>query len=88
NLVEGCTICDNGFKSKGLGIQFLGETHDVIIRDNLFADSGRAQQKIGIQVSAEAEGTKISGNTFTGMEQEVVYLPTTENQSSLASGSS
>ena len=88
NLVEGCTICDNGFKSKGFGIQFLGETHDVIIRDNIFADSGQSQQKIGIQVSAEAEGTKISGNTFTGMEQEVVYLPTTENQSSLASGSS
>ena len=88
NLVEGCTICDNGFKSKGFGIQFLGETHDVIIRDNIFADSGQSQQKIGIQVSAEAEGTKISGNTFTGMEQEVVYLPTTENQSSLASGAS
>ena len=88
NLVEGCTICDNGFKSKGFGIQFLGETQDVIIRDNIFADSGQSQQKIGIQVSAEAEGTKISGNTFTGMEQEVVYLPTTENQSSLASGSS
>jgi len=88
NLVEGCTICDNGFKAEGLGIQFLGETHDVVIRDNIFADSGQSQQKIGIQVSAEAEGTKISGNTFTGMEQEVVYLPTTENQSSLASGSS
>ena len=88
NLVEGCTIRDNGFKAEGLGIQFLGETHDVVIRDNIFADSGQSQQKIGIQVSAEAEGTKISGNTFTGMEQEVVYLPTTENQSSLASGSS
>ena len=88
NLVEWCTICDNGFKAEGLGIQFLGETHDVVIRDNIFADSGQSQQKIGIQVSAEAEGTKISGNTFTGMEQEVVYLPTTENQSSLASGSS
>ena len=74
NTVEGCTIRDNGFEAEGLGVQFLGATHDVILRDNLFDDSGEGRQKIGIQVSAEAEGTQIVGNTFSGMVQEVVEL--------------
>ena len=69
-------------------MQFLGETHDVTIRDNQIADSGEGQQKIGIQVSAEAEGTQIVGNEFKGMEQEVVYLQPAATEDSVAAGSS
>lgn len=88
NLIEGCVICDNGFKADGIGVQFRGETHDVTIRDNLFADSGAGQQKIGVQVSAEAKGTQLAGNEFAGMEQEVIYLQPTATESSIAAGSS
>lgn len=88
NLIEGCVIRDNGFADAGIGVQFLGETHDVTIRDNQIADSGEGQQKIGIQVSAEAEGTQIVGNEFTGMEQEVVYLQPAATEDSVAAGSS
>jgi len=74
NLIEGCQIADNGHRAEGIGIQILGETHDIRIRDNHFADSGQGRQKLGIELSAQACGTQIAGNTFSGIEQEVVYL--------------
>ena len=74
NLVEGCIIRDNGFAAEGIGVQFLGATHDIILSDNRIEDSGTGKQKTGIQVSAEAQGTVVEGNTFVGLERDVVYL--------------
>ena len=74
NLIEGCQIRDNGHRAEGIGIRILGETHDIIIRDNHFADSGQGRQKLGVELSAQACGTQIAGNKFSGIEQEVVYL--------------
>ena len=39
-------------------------------------------------LAAEAEGTQIVGNEFTGMEQEVVYLQPAATEDSVAAGSS
>ena len=74
NLVEGCIIRDNGFAAEGIGVQFLGATHDIILSDNRIEDSGTGKQKTGIQVSSESQGTVLEGNTFAGLERDVVYL--------------
>ena len=74
NIVEGCTLRDNGFAAEGIGVQFLGATHDIILRDNRIEDSGAGKQKTGVQVSAEAQGALLAGNTFAGLERDVVYL--------------
>ncbi len=74
NVVEGCTLRDNGFAAEGIGVQFLGATHDIILRDNRIEDSGAGKQKTGVQVSAEAQEALLAGNTFAGLERDVVYL--------------
>ncbi|MFP6643283.1 MAG: right-handed parallel beta-helix repeat-containing protein [Candidatus Latescibacterota bacterium] len=73
NRVENCHFIDNGFAEDGVGIDFQGAAHDVEIRDCRFEDSGQARQRIGIRLSAEAHGTRLAGNTFGGLERDVVH---------------
>ena len=72
NLVEGCTFVDNGFAADGIAVDFQGAVHDVEIRDCRFEDSGEQRQRIGVRLSAEAQGTRLAGNRFSGLERDVV----------------
>ena len=74
NLVMDCSIRDNGFAADGIGVQLLGATHYIVLRDNRIEDSGTNRQKVGVQVSAEAQGALLEGNTFAGLERDIVYM--------------
>ena len=45
---------------------------DVILRNNRFEDCGTGKQKIGVRISADAQGTIIEGNAYTGMVEDIV----------------
>jgi polygalacturonase len=72
NTIENCLIRDNGYLADGVGIEFRGAAHDVILRNNRFEDCGTGKQKIGVRISAEAQGTIIEGNAYTGMVEDIV----------------
>ena len=74
NLVERCTFVDNGFAEGGVGVDVRGKAEEVTIRDCRFEDSGAGLQKIGIRVGAQARDTRLAGNTFTQMQQDIVEL--------------
>lgn len=72
NVVEGCVFRDNGSDGEGIAVEFRGAAHDVALRNNCFEDSGQALQKIGVRLSAEAEGIELSGNRFINMREETL----------------
>ena len=74
NLIEGSVIRDNGFKAEGVGVDIVGFTCDVALRNNRIEDTGAGLQKIGVRVSAEADGTVMDGNRFTGLATDVMHL--------------
>jgi len=73
NLIEDCLFRDNGGGGDGVAVEFRGAAHDVALRDNRFEDSGREEQRIGVRLSAEAEGVQLAGNTFTGMCEDIAH---------------
>ncbi len=72
NVVEHCHFIDNGFAEDGVGIDFQGAAHDVMIRDCRFEDSGQTRQRIGIRLSAESQNTRLAGNSFIGLAEDIV----------------
>ena len=73
-LVELTTIRDNGFAADGVGIDVVGTTYDIEIRDNCIADSGQGRQKIGIRVSPQARDVNSVNNQFENLSEEIVRL--------------
>ncbi len=73
NVIENCLFRDNGRNGAGVAIEFRGAAHDVALRNNRFEDSGQAIQKIGVRLSAEAEGVQFAGNVFVHMGEEIVH---------------
>lgn len=71
NVVENCQFIDNGFAADGVALDFAGAAHDVVVRGCHFQDSGDDRQRIGIRTSTEADGTRLSGNTFSGLQQDI-----------------
>jgi nitrous oxidase accessory protein NosD len=64
NAIEASLIRD-------IGVELLGETHDVAIRNCSFEDSGEGRQRIGIRVGGAAQRTRLEGNSFHGMEADI-----------------
>lgn len=74
NLVKNCTIKDNGADKDGIGIDIRWKTKDITIENTKFISSRPGIQKIGIQISEDAERINTSGNTFEKIETEIKKL--------------
>ncbi len=74
NVIEETVIRDNGFEAEGVGVDIRGETRDVEIRNSRIEDSGEGRQKVGVRIGAKANGTKLEGNLFNGLETDVADL--------------
>lgn len=72
NTIEASLIRDNGVEAEGIGVEILGETHDVSIRNSRFEDTGEGRQRVGIRVGGAALHTRLQGNSFQCMEAEIV----------------
>jgi len=69
NRVLNNTIQDNGNEEEGYGIKINGETHDLLIRDNLIGDTrpaGEKRQRIGVYIGAKARDITLEGNRLQG----------------------
>ncbi len=75
NLVEECRFVDNGFAAEGVAVDIRGETLDTGIRDCRFEAGAEGRQRIGIRIGADARGTRLSGNSFEGLVEDVAGGP-------------
>lgn len=66
NIIENCTIRDNGKAGPGLGIDIQWKTNDITIRNCNFENTKGGPQKISIRISSEAQRITIENNKFTG----------------------
>jgi parallel beta helix pectate lyase-like protein len=71
NLIEHCTINDNGFAEAGVGIDVRGPVEGLVLRHNHFGDSGHQQQRIGVRLAPTTGSVEMAGNSFTGLSTEV-----------------
>ena len=78
NLIERCCFRDNGFDDEGVAVDIRGSTRDVEIRDCCFIDSGKGRQCTAIRLGANTAGTRLDGNSFDGILEEVVDLAHSE----------
>ena len=62
---------DNGFAEEGVAVDVRGDTRDTEIRDCRFEAGAEGRQRIGIRIGSEARGTRLSGNDFEGMIEDV-----------------
>ncbi len=74
NVIENCTIGNNGGQRPGVGIDIRGAVEDVIIRNNVFADSKDSKQKIAVQIGKEAGDIKYSNNNFSNCVTKIKDL--------------
>lgn len=75
NLLERNLIEDSGLKGDCVAIEMLGASEDVVLRDNRLVDTRRkakSRQRIGLRVGKGITGLALSGNTFEGLEADVV----------------
>jgi len=76
NRVLNNTIQDNGNEKEGYGIKISGETHDLLIRDNIIGDTRPAREKrqcIGVYVGVKSRDVTLEGNRFQGNAVQDVY---------------
>ncbi|HEX6971856.1 MAG TPA: right-handed parallel beta-helix repeat-containing protein, partial [Limnochordia bacterium] len=72
NRFEHNRICDNGRDGEGCGIYVGGQTRDLVITGNTFANTVRPpRQRYAIFVGAEAGPLQVDGNTMEGHEAEM-----------------
>lgn len=74
NIIESCSIVDNGFERDGVGVDVTGETFDVTLKENVLSDSGRKQQRIGVRIGEKAARITTEKNQYIGMDEDVVHL--------------
>lgn len=75
NTIEQCEFVDNGFAEDGVAIDVCGLTHDTKIRGCHFdGNAGQARQQIGIRIGKDALRTKMAGNQFGGLTDDVIDL--------------
>lgn len=67
------TIENNGTKEQSCGFCIEGETHDIMIRENIIRSSGKGNQATAIQIGKKCSKVTASNNTITG-SKEVVQL--------------
>jgi parallel beta-helix repeat protein len=68
NLIENCTIRDNGTKSTGFGIDIQGKTEDITVRNTKFENTAGMNQKTGIRIGQMAGRVIMLGNAFENSE--------------------
>ncbi len=49
-----------------------GPTHDTVVRNTRFEDSGDGRQRIGVRIGEQARNVQLGANTFLRMERKVV----------------
>ncbi|MBI3923346.1 MAG: right-handed parallel beta-helix repeat-containing protein [Armatimonadetes bacterium] len=77
NLFEGNLIEDSGTKGDCVAIELQGVTEDVILRKNRVQDTrrrSRSRHRVGLRVGEKARRLCLEGNTFEGLEEDIVYL--------------
>ena len=82
NVITGCTVRDNGFEADGVGVEVRGETLDVLLEDNVIADSGQKKQRIGVRIGGKADRIDADRNSFVGLDEDVVRLSHHEERAS------
>jgi hypothetical protein len=70
NVIERCTIVDNGAAENGYGIELIGRNDDVAIIQCKFVDSGSGKQKVGIVTNDQCNNLKLDGNVFEGLAED------------------
>jgi hypothetical protein len=71
NTFTGNTIENNGMKGESAGFYIDGETHDIIIKNNLIRSSGIGNQKTAILIGAKSSGVTAENNTISGSRELV-----------------
>jgi hypothetical protein len=74
NLIENCTIRDNGGGNSGIGIDIQGKTQDIVIRDTRLVNAEGGNQKTGVRIGKDAERVVLQGVAFEGCPVEVEDL--------------
>ena len=74
-MVEECRFVDNGFAAEGVAVDVRGEILDTEVRDCRFEAGAEGRQRIGIRIGAQARGTRLSGNSFEGLVEDVAGGP-------------
>ncbi|HNR40975.1 MAG TPA: right-handed parallel beta-helix repeat-containing protein [Bacteroidales bacterium] len=66
NIIENCTIRNNGTAGPGTGIDIQWKTNDITIRDCYFENTRNGPQKTAIKISADAQRITVENNKFSG----------------------
>jgi len=77
NLFERNLIEDSGTKGDCVAIEMLGAAEDVVLRENTIRDTRRkakSRTRIGLRIGEQIQRLCLEGNTFEGVEQDVVDL--------------
>jgi len=74
NLIESCTIRDNGTDKPGIGIDIQGKTEDITVRNTKIGNTSDRTQKIGIRIDADAERVVLQNNTFDNCPEDIEDL--------------
>ena len=75
NVFERNVIEDSGTKGDCVAIEMLGAAEDVVLRDNTIRDTRRkakSRNRIGLRIAKGIERLTLEGNTFEGVEQDVL----------------
>jgi parallel beta-helix repeat protein len=70
NIFTGNTIENNGMKEEANGFYIGGETHDIIIRNNIIRSNGKGNQKTAIRIGRSSQVTA-EENTIAGSKDIV-----------------
>jgi len=71
NLLENCIIRNNGKTGSGLGIDIRWMTSDITVRNCQIENTNDGPQKVGIQISSEAQRITLENNRFSGCKVNV-----------------
>lgn len=72
NTFTNNTIENNGMKGEGSGFYIGGETHDIVIKNNIIRSTGKGNQKTAILVGKNSSKITAEGNKISG-SKEIVY---------------
>ncbi|MCC6588239.1 MAG: right-handed parallel beta-helix repeat-containing protein [Bryobacterales bacterium] len=73
NTVENNQVIDV-VKETGAGIEVMGFTQDIVIRNNQIRQTAAAAQRVGIRLGADAGPLTMAANTIEGFSQAVLDL--------------
>jgi parallel beta-helix repeat protein len=65
------TIENNGTKQPSYGFCIKGETHDILIRENIIRSAGKGNQNTAILIGKMASKVTVLNNTITGSKEVV-----------------